>query len=93
MIARGSRSLSFVGVLIALVAIAVLASLTSSAGAVSTSLVINEVDYDQPSTDTAEFLELKNSAPPRSISTRTRSSSSMGQAAVQPSIRRSTSRT
>ncbi len=30
------------------------------AGAVSTSLVINEVDYDQPSTDAAEFLELKN---------------------------------
>jgi len=33
-----------------------------SAGAVSTSLVINEVDYDQPSTDTAEFLELKNAS-------------------------------
>ncbi len=31
-----------------------------SAGAVSTTLVINEVDYDQPSTDAAEFLELKN---------------------------------
>jgi predicted extracellular nuclease len=30
------------------------------ASTVSTSLVINEVDYDQPSTDTAEFLELKN---------------------------------
>jgi predicted extracellular nuclease len=30
------------------------------AGAVSTSLVINEVDYDQSSTDSAEFLELKN---------------------------------
>ena len=28
--------------------------------AASTSLVINEVDYDQPSTDTAEFFELKN---------------------------------
>ncbi len=28
--------------------------------AVSTTLVINEIDYDQPSTDTAEFLELKN---------------------------------
>ena len=26
----------------------------------STTLVINEIDYDQPSTDTAEFLELKN---------------------------------
>jgi len=32
----------------------------SGASAVSTTLVINEVDYDQPSTDTAEFLELKN---------------------------------
>jgi predicted extracellular nuclease len=31
-----------------------------SAAAVSTTLVINEVDYDQASTDTAEFLELKN---------------------------------
>jgi predicted extracellular nuclease len=30
----------------------------SAAG--STTLVINEIDYDQPSTDTAEFLELKN---------------------------------
>ena len=30
------------------------------AGAVSTTLLINEVDYDQPSTDAAEFLELKN---------------------------------
>jgi predicted extracellular nuclease len=28
--------------------------------AASTTLVINEVDYDQPSTDTAEFFELKN---------------------------------
>ncbi len=28
--------------------------------AVSATLVINEIDYDQPSTDTAEFLELKN---------------------------------
>lgn len=33
-----------------------------SAGAVSTTLVINEVDYDQPSFDTAEFLELKNAS-------------------------------
>ncbi len=32
----------------------------SGTSAVSTTLVINEVDYDQPSTDTAEFLELKN---------------------------------
>ncbi len=28
--------------------------------AVSTTLVINEIDYDQPGTDAAEFLELKN---------------------------------
>jgi hypothetical protein len=28
--------------------------------AVSTTLVINEIDYDQPSIDTAEFLEIKN---------------------------------
>lgn len=28
--------------------------------AVSTTLVINEIDYDQPMTDTAEFVELKN---------------------------------
>ncbi len=34
--------------------------LAPNAGAVSTTLVINEVDYDQPSLDTAEFLELKN---------------------------------
>ena len=32
----------------------------ASAAAASDTLVINEVDYDQPSTDTAEFLELKN---------------------------------
>ena len=30
------------------------------AAAVSTSLVINEIDYDQPGTDAAEFLEIKN---------------------------------
>jgi uncharacterized protein len=37
-----------------------LLSLPAAAPAASTTLVINEVDYDQPSTDTAEFLELKN---------------------------------
>jgi predicted extracellular nuclease len=31
-----------------------------SARAVSTTLVINEIDYDQPGTDASEFLELKN---------------------------------
>ena len=35
-------------------------ALPAAAPAASTTLVINEVDYDQPSTDTAEFLELKN---------------------------------
>jgi hypothetical protein len=30
------------------------------APAASTTLVINEIDYDQPSTDTAEFLEISN---------------------------------
>jgi predicted extracellular nuclease len=30
------------------------------ARAVSSTLVINEIDYDQPGTDTAEFLEIKN---------------------------------
>jgi uncharacterized protein len=37
-----------------------LLALPAAAQAASTTLVINEVDYDQPSTDTAEFLELKN---------------------------------
>ena len=35
-------------------------SFGSIGSAASTSLVINEVDYDQPATDTAEFYELKN---------------------------------
>jgi hypothetical protein len=43
-----------------LVAVVPLLLLVPSASAVSTSLVINEIDYDQPGTDTAEFLELKN---------------------------------
>ena len=33
---------------------------TPAARAVSETLVVDEVDYDQPSTDTAEFLEVKN---------------------------------
>src|SRR5215213_6002652 len=40
--------------------LAVALALPAAAPAASTTLVINEVDYDQPSTDTAEFLELKN---------------------------------
>ena len=35
-------------------------SFGSIGSAASTSLVINEVDYDQPGTDASEFLELKN---------------------------------
>jgi len=46
--------------LVALAAALALALLAPKAQAASTTLVINEVDYDQPSTDTAEFLELKN---------------------------------
>jgi uncharacterized protein len=41
-------------------AIVVAALAASSGRAVSTTVVVNEVDYDQPSTDMAEFLELKN---------------------------------
>src|SRR5918999_1637394 len=48
--------------LAAIVVVALTAALMviSSAGAVSTTLVVNEIDYDQPSTDAAEFVELKN---------------------------------
>jgi hypothetical protein len=28
-------------------------------------VVINEIDYDQPSTDTAEFIEIKNNSAAR----------------------------
>ena len=35
-------------------------SFTIAAPVVLPDLVINEIDYDQPSTDTAEFLEIKN---------------------------------
>src|SRR5262245_20593692 len=37
-----------------------LASLSQPLRAASTTLVVNEIDYDQPGTDSAEFLELKN---------------------------------
>jgi predicted extracellular nuclease len=43
-----------------LIAAAACLVLAAPASAASTTLVINEVDYDQPMTDTAEFLELKN---------------------------------
>ena len=57
---RALRSLSPSRVLAALVPVLLLAVLAPSAGAASSSLVINEVDYDQPSDDLAEFIELKN---------------------------------
>jgi predicted extracellular nuclease len=37
-----------------------MAALPSDTRAASTSLVVNEIDYDQPGTDTAEFVEIKN---------------------------------
>ena len=48
-----------------------LAALIAQASAVRASaqspggLVINEIDYDQPSTDTAEYLEIRNNGPRR----------------------------
>ena len=52
--------MSPVGLLVVLGVVVAVTALAPGAGAASTTLVINEVDYDQPSTDTAEFLELKN---------------------------------
>jgi predicted extracellular nuclease len=46
--------------LLALLAIPLMLLTDTPASSASTSLVINEVDYDQPSTDTAEFVEIKN---------------------------------
>jgi predicted extracellular nuclease len=46
--------------LVAVLAAGALLALPAAAPAASDTLVINEVDYDQPSTDAAEFLELKN---------------------------------
>ena len=43
-----------------LIALAACLILAAPASAQSTTLVINEVDYDQPGTDTAEFIEIKN---------------------------------
>jgi predicted extracellular nuclease len=57
---RGARSLPLAGLLVALGVVVAMAALAPGAGAVSTSLVINEIDYDQPSTDDGEFLELRN---------------------------------
>lgn len=43
-----------------LLSLLVLLSYAALSAAGSTTLVINEVDYDQPGTDTAEFVEIKN---------------------------------
>ncbi len=43
-------------------AVAAILVMAAPASAASTTLVINEVDYDQPGTDAAEFLEIKNVA-------------------------------
>jgi uncharacterized protein len=48
--------------LAAVLAAGALVALPAAAEAASTTLVINEIDYDQPGTDTAEFLELRNVA-------------------------------
>jgi uncharacterized protein len=50
------------GRLVALLTLGIVVSALVASGprAASTTVVINEVDYDQASTDTAEFLELKN---------------------------------
>jgi uncharacterized protein len=54
--------------LVAVLAAGALLALPAAASAASTTLVINEVDYDQPSFDTAEFLEIRNnSAAPVSL--------------------------
>ncbi len=47
--------------LVIIVSLAILSLL--GAQAVLAALVINEVDYDQPSTDTAEFVEIYNTGP------------------------------
>jgi predicted extracellular nuclease len=49
---------AFVSVLAVVLVIPVLGVVP--AGAASSTLVVNEIDYDQPSTDAAEFLEIKN---------------------------------
>jgi hypothetical protein len=43
-----------------LIALFLLAAFQQAAYGALPSLVINEIDYDQPSTDTAEFIEIKN---------------------------------
>jgi predicted extracellular nuclease len=62
MTGRGSgRRLALVGGLATVAALlALVGHVRGVSAAGSTTLVINEIDYDQPSIDTAEFLELKN---------------------------------
>ena len=61
MIAAGSRRLTLLGGLVTLLVLLGLVTLSPGLRAAgSATLVINEIDYDQPGTDTAEFLELKN---------------------------------
>src|SRR5919106_1232426 len=57
-----ARTRTFVAGFVCLLLMAALAVVpgATSARAESTTLVVNEVDYDQPSFDTAEFLEIKN---------------------------------
>jgi predicted extracellular nuclease len=61
MIAAGSRRLTLLGGLVTLLVLLGLVTFAPGLRAAgSATLVINEIDYDQPGTDTAEFLELKN---------------------------------
>ena len=55
-----TRLTSFGTVLSLLLSMLPVVLLAVPAGAVSNTLVINEIDYDQPGTDAAEFIEIKN---------------------------------
>jgi uncharacterized protein len=54
------RSLYKMFSMLVVFALVMMALPMQSVRAVSSTLVINEIDYDQPGTDTAEFIELKN---------------------------------
>jgi hypothetical protein len=56
----GHRSFVLWSLAASLLATLVVLPATHAGAVPSTSLVINEIDYDQPSTDTAEYLEIKN---------------------------------
>ena len=58
-VVEAPATLPRVAAMLVVIAVGVL-GFASTGSAVSTTLVINEVDYDQPSGDTAEFFELKN---------------------------------